>query len=142
MYNSNIANYVQNNIGDENIQNPHYPDNITDLDLQNQLVDSIQDDSEDIDRNEMESNSMLNQSQNREDFDLSMSNQKLSDVYNRQKRLDQDTQKVKDFNQRLVKIKSNNYLQENLFQMIQPLISWLEYSIRTRDKIHLFKKIW
>lgn len=35
MYNSNIANYVQNNIGDENIQNPHYPDNITDLDLQN-----------------------------------------------------------------------------------------------------------
>ena len=50
--------------------------------------------------------------------------------------------KQREYNERLIKLQTNNYLQEHLFQMIQPLIFWLEHSIRTRDKITLFKKIW
>jgi hypothetical protein len=47
-----------------------------------------------------------------------------------------------DHNSRLIKFGTANILQGAIFELIKPLIYWLEYSIQTRDKIGLFKKIW
>jgi hypothetical protein len=38
--------------------NNNIPDNVTDLDLQNELVDSIQDEFEEINQNEIDTNSL------------------------------------------------------------------------------------
>jgi phage protein D len=49
------------------------PDNVTDLDLQNQLVDSIQDEDEELSGSSEQSVGQ----------DLQMSNLRLSDIFNR-----------------------------------------------------------
>jgi hypothetical protein len=42
----------------------------------------------------------------------------------------------------LIKLPSTHILQSGIFQLVEPLIFWMEYSIRTRDKLPLFKQIW
>lgn len=77
-----------------------------------------------------------------------MSQQRLTNVYNRQVRLDHQEQSVHQLSllnesaHRLIKLPSAHVLQSGIFALIEPLLFWLEYSIRTRDKISLFKQVW
>lgn len=45
-------------------------------------------------------------------------------------------------NGRLVKLPSAHILQKGIFAFAEPLIFWMEYSIRTRDKLPLFRQVW
>jgi hypothetical protein len=81
MYTSNIANHP-NHYEAFNIHQG-IPDNITDLDLQNKLVDSINDEFED--HHDRLSHSFHS---NYEENDLLMGSQRLNHIYNRQLRLD------------------------------------------------------
>ena len=83
MFNNEMA-LIQNNM-----LNNYIPDNVTDLDLQNQLVDSIQDEFEDLNQNEIDSNTQsqraasLNSKLKAEEQDLLMGSHRLSDIFNR-----------------------------------------------------------
>lgn len=73
------------------VDNNNIPDNVTDLDLQNQLVDSIQDEFEEINQNDIDSNSLRSAASNNSrclkggepEQELFMSHLKLSDIFNR-----------------------------------------------------------
>ena len=83
VFNNEMA-LIQNNM-----LNNYIPDNVTDLDLQNQLVDSIQDEFEDLNQNEIDSNTQsqraasLNSKLKAEEQDLLMGSHRLSDIFNR-----------------------------------------------------------
>jgi hypothetical protein len=83
------------------------PDNVTDLDLQNQLVDSIQDEFEQDSSSESVGN-----------LDLQMSSQRLNHIFNRQKRLDHENEAVIEHNNRLIKVPTANLLQCAIFELI------------------------
>ena len=138
-----------------NMMNNYIPDNVTDLDLQNQLVDSIQDEFEDINQNDIDSNTQsqragsLNSKMKAEEQDLLMGSLRLSDIFNRQRKLeilDQGGEQAQgpliDHNQRLIKVPTTFVVQGGIIQLVQPLIYWLGYAMRTRDMLGLFKKIW
>ena len=107
-----------------NMMNNYIPDNVTDLDLQNQLVDSIQDEFEDINQNDIDSNTQsqraasLNSKMKAEEQDLLMGSHRLSDIFNRQRKLeilDQGGEQVQglviDHNQRLIKVPTSYVVQ-------------------------------
>lgn len=119
------------------------PDNITDLDHQNKLVDSINDEFEYQPAEESLHSHF-------EEQELLLGGERLVHVYNRHKRLDTQEHAVSaqqaslyyENNNRLIKLPSTHIVQAGVFKLVEPLVFWMEYSIRTRDKLPLFRQIW
>ena len=112
------------------------PDNVTDLDLQNQLVDSVHDEELVVVSPRPSEPSTAEE--------LLMCNHKLSDLYNRQRQIElarNDGTVIIEQSQRLIKIPTSMMLSD-ILTLVGPLAFWLGHRLVTRDQFALFKRVW